>query len=349
MRRRSFLKSIAAGASIRLEMNTGFLTAGSSPRTSVGVGEYSFPHSPHTKSAYDFLEYCSSLGAGGIQIGLDSLDGEYLDKLRRRAEELQMYLEVDVGLPQGDNVTEFERAVAAAKRAGALCMRSACLNGRRYENFSRLDQWRDFVAASHKRIAKAVLVVEKYRTPLGLENHKDWTADEMLALLEYHSSEYLGVCLDTGNNISLLDDPMDVVMKLAKYAVTTHFKDMAVQECPQGFLLSEVPLGEGILDLGQVVTTIRAARPRARLNLEMITRDPLTVPCLTKEYWVTFPDRNGEYLARTLAMVKAHPPREALPKVTGLDEAARRQAEEDNVKRCLAYAAQNLGLRAGSK
>jgi sugar phosphate isomerase/epimerase len=349
MKRRRFLKSVAAAASIRLELDTEFLTARPSSRTSVGVSEYSFSHSPHTKSAYDFLEYCSSLGAGGIQIGLDSLDGEYLDKLRRRAEELQMYLEVDVGLPQGDDVAKFERVVAAAQRAGALCLRSACLTGRRYENFNSLEQWKDFVTTSHQRIAKAVPVVEKYRIPLGLENHKDWTADEMVALLDRHSSEYLGVCLDTGNNIALLDDPMDVVTKLAKYAVTTHFKDMAVQEYPQGFLLSEVPLGEGILDLAQIVATIRAARPRARLNLEMITRDPLRVPCLTENYWVTFPYRNSEYLARTLAMVRDHPPREPLAKVSGFDEAAWRQAEEDNVKRCLAYAADNLGLRASSK
>ena len=308
--------------------------------------QYSFSDSPHTRSAYDFLEYCSSLGAGGIQIGLDSLDTGYLEKLRRRTSELGMYLEVIVSLPQRNDSADFERHVAAAQRAGAQCLRSACLNGRRYESFSSLDQWKDFVTESHRRIAQAMPILEKYRMPLGLENHKDWTADEMVALLQRHASEYLGVCLDTGNNISLLDDPLDVIGKLAPFAVTTHFKDVAVKDYPEGFLLSEVPLGQGILDLSWVVDSIRKARPRARMNLEMITRDPLKVPCLTDQYWVTFPERNGVYVARTLTLVREHPPREPLPHVSGLEEAARRRQEEDNVKQCLAYAGEKLGLRA---
>jgi len=40
-----------------------------------------------------------------------------------------------------------------------------------------------------------------------MENHKDWTLEDMLRVLRPISSEYLGVCVDFGNNISLLDDP----------------------------------------------------------------------------------------------------------------------------------------------
>lgn len=312
----------------------------------MGVCQYSFSQSPHTSSAYDFLEYCHSLGAGGVQIGLDSTDPAYLDRLRRRTAELGMYLEAIVSLPQSDDPSDFERHVDAAQQAGAVCLRSACLNGRRYENFTRLDEWQSFVAESDRRIALALPVLEKHRIPLGLENHKDWTADEMVALIQRHNSEFLGVCLDTGNNLSLLDDPMEVIAKLAPFAVSTHFKNVAVAEYPEGFLLSEVPLGEGILDLSQVVETIRKARPNPRLNLEMITRDPLKVPCLTDSYWATFPERNGEYLARTLRLVRSRPPARPLPQISGLDPEARRRLEEDNVKLCLVYAREALGLRA---
>ena len=117
---------------------------------------------------------------------------------------------------------------------------------------------------------------------------------------------------------------------------------------PEGFLLSEVPLGQGILDLSWVVDSIRKVRPRARLNLEMITRDPLKVLCLTDKYWVMLPERKGVYLARTLALVQGHARGEPLPQVSGLEGVARRQQEEDNVKQCLAYAGEKLGLRAAS-
>jgi sugar phosphate isomerase/epimerase len=311
----------------------------------MGVVQYSFSASPYSRSAYEFLEYCHSLGAGGIQITLDSEEPAYLENLKRRAAELDMYLEAIVNLPQRDDTADFERQVVSARQAGAVCLRSACLNGRRYETFTSLDDWKSFVVLSHQRIALAVPILEKYRLPLGLENHKDWTADEMADLLEHHSSEFLGACLDTGNNISLLDAPMEVVEKLAPFAVTTHFKNMAVKDAPEGFLLAEVPLNQGVLDLIQVVNTIHTARPHIRFNLEMITRDPLKIPCLTDQYWVTFPDRDGLYLARTLRFVHDHPPSEPLFQVSGMDQGARHRQEEENVKQCLAFARDGLGLQ----
>ena len=49
-----------------------------------------------------------------------------------------------------------------------------------------------------------------------------------------------------------------------------------------------------------MVDTIRRARPEVCFSLEMITRDPLEVPCLTEKYWSTFDDVNGVHLARML-------------------------------------------------
>ena len=70
---------------------------------------------------------------------------------------------------------------------------------------------------------------------------------------------------------------------------------MGVEEYRDGFLLSEVPLGAGVLDLApRRQGSLRTARPEIRLNLEMITRDPLKVPCLSDGYWTTFPDLPGK-------------------------------------------------------
>ena len=313
------------------------------PRTSMGVCAYSFGYR-RPKSAYEFLEYCHDLGAGGVQIGLESLEREYTQKVRRRAEQLEMYLEVIADLPS-DDPSGFERTVRAAKEAGALCLRAACLSGRRYEAFSTLDEWKRFVIESKGRIARTLPILEKYRMPLGLENHKDWTAEEMVALLKEYNSEYLGACIDAGNNIALLDDPMDLVERLSRYAVTTHIKDMATEEYAEGFLLSEVPLGQGMLDLKRICQTIARARPKAKFTLEMITRNPLKIPCLSERYWATFPDRSGECLARTLSLVRAHKIERPLPRPDALDPAVRLRLEEDNVRQCLAYARGQLGFQ----
>ena len=311
-------------------------------RTTLGVCVYSFPLQ-RPRSALQFLEYCSSLGAGGIQTELESLEPEYTTRLRQRVEELGMYLEVIAALPK-DDAAGFEHTVKAAKEAGAICLRAACLDGRRYEAFSSLDEWKSFVAASRAKISRALPLLEKHGMAMGIENHKDWTTDELVALMKEFSSEYFGVCMDTGNNFALLDDPMELVERLAPYAVTTHIKDMGAEEYSEGFLLSEVPLGEGMLDMKRIVGTIAKARPTAKFTLEMITRNPLKIPCLTEKYWRTFPDRSGQCLARTLALVRAHKPRRPLERPETLDRPAWLKLEEANVKKCLAYAREQLGL-----
>jgi sugar phosphate isomerase/epimerase len=311
----------------------------------MGIATTSLMTARRPHDTYEFLEYCNALGAGGIQASLSSLESDYLKKLRARAEQLGMYIEVMADLPRQEDATAFERTIRAAKEVGAICVRTAALGGRRYENFSNLSDWQAFVTQSLAAIDRALPVVSGEKMPLAIENHKDWTAQELAALMKDKSSEYLGVCLDTGNNIALLDNPMDAIEMLASYTLSTHFKDMAVEPYADGFLLSEVPLGEGIIDLKRAAAAIQRSHPKTRFTLEMITRNPLEVPCLTDKYWVTFPDRNGKYLADTLRMVRAAAARlQRLPHVDKQSRQALLQLEEENIKQSLHYARTQLGL-----
>jgi sugar phosphate isomerase/epimerase len=333
MNRRKFLFAAAAAG-----------TLSAAPRSKMGIAVTCYMSFGHPKDTYQFLEHASNLGAGGIQMQLTSKEVDDARKLRSRAEQLGMYFEAIGRLTARDDPAAFERTVVAAKEAGALCLRVNCIPGRRYEAFSNLADWKESVGRTRENIDAAARIVERHQVPLAIENHKDWTAEELAALMKEKSSRWLGVCLDTGNNISLLDDPMATVERLAPYAFTTHLKDMGVAPYPDGFLLSEMPLGEGLLDMRRIVDSIRTARPQARITLEMITRDPLQVPCLTEKYWATFPDRNGSYLASTLRLVRDRKDTRPLPKVDGLPHDAQLRLEEENVKQCLNYGRERLGL-----
>ncbi len=341
MNRRVFLRgtTIAGAGSFILPLMAQ-TSAHTAPPGKMGIATTSYLTAWRPRDTYEFLEHCHALGAAGIQA---PLHGD-LEKIRNRAQQLGMYIEVMVPLPHGSDTSAFEAAVKDAQTVGATALRSACLGSRRYETFKSLADWQEFVARSDKSVEAAVPVLERYKIPLGLENHKDWTADEMAALLKRHSSEYLGSCLDFGNNISLLDDPMYVVETLAPYAVCTHVKDMGVAPYDDGFLLSEVLFSEGFLDLPRMIALVRQARPATHFSLEMITRDPLKVPCLTDGYWITFPDRNGRYLARTLKLVEKEHPSQPLPRVAQLSHAEQLRLEEQNVVACLKYAHEKLDL-----
>jgi len=338
MTRRDFIRYSAA-ASAAGAMNTS-LMAEFMPPHKMGIATTSYMGVWRPKDTYEFLERCHSLGAAGIQA---AIHGD-IPKIRAQAGQWGMYVEAMVPMPRGGDTVRFEQSLKDARDVGAVALRSACLGTRRYETFHSLDAWRQHVAESETSVSAAVPLLEKYKIPLGLENHKDWTDDELVALLRKHSSEYLGACVDFGNNIALLDRPMDVIEKLAPYAVCTHLKNMAVEPDEDGFLLSEVLLSDGYLDLRQAVSLIRQHRPKAHFSLEMITRDPLKVPCLNDGYWVTFPDRNGIYLARTLKFVQTHKSAKPLPRVSQLPHEEALKVEEQNVVECLDWAQKNLDL-----
>jgi 3-oxoisoapionate decarboxylase len=291
------------------------------------------------------MELAAQVGAAGAHGGMPDISLDWARRTRAMKEELDMYLEIQTFLPAaGADPGEFEHAVKVAKEAGATSLRAVCLLGRRYELANSLEDWKAMVARFHQQIAAAMPIVERHRMPLGIENHKDWRVEQQVALLEHYSSEYIGVCLDTGNNLAVLDDPMETIEKLAPWTFNVHFKDMAMEECATGFLLSEVPLGEGILDLPRAVGLVRAARPEARFSLEIIVRDPLLVPCLTDQYWATFDDVNGGELARALTRIRASSPRTPLPRITGLSAEARHALEHEFVDRSIRYSVEHLGM-----
>jgi len=289
---------------------------------------------PRARDAYEFLEKCYGLGAGGMQT---QLNGD-LQKLRARAEQLGMYIEGMVSIPRNGDMAPLERSLADAKAAGATIVRAAMLGGRRYETFPTLADWKKWVEQSHAALKLALPVIEKHKLTVAVENHKDWTLEDFERLLKTYSSESLQVCLDFGNNLALLDDPMEVIEALAPYTKSTHVKDMGVRPYADGFLLSEVPLGTGILDLPRIMSLLQKANSKLNYSLEMITRDPLKVPCLTEAYWTAFPNRNGKYLAQTLRLVQAHSSGAPLPTVSQLSREERARVEEENVKACFRYA-----------
>lgn len=249
-----------------------------------------------------------------------------------------MWIEGMISVPRTGDTAAFERSLSDAKAAGASVLRVALLGGRRYESFPTLADWTRWMEETHKALRLAIPIVEKHKITLAIENHKDWTLEDMERLLKSYSSEYVGVCLDFGNNIALLDDPMEMAEALARYTQSTHVKDMGVRPYADGFLLSEVPLGTGILDLPRMVSLLQKTNPRVQFSLEMITRDPLKVSCLAPQYWTVFPERNGKHLARTLKLVQKHNSTAPLPTVSQLSREEQVRVEEENVKACLRYA-----------
>ncbi len=293
--------------------------------------------------AAEMIETCRDLGAGGFQIDVAQLtsgDPGYLKKIRATAG----FIELSVSARVLEDEAGFEKVAATAEALGVTRLRVACLSGRRYENFDDISSWRAFADRWKKAMRTAEPLLRKHKLLVGIENHKDWTADELAEILNGIGSPYLGVCLDFGNNMALLEDPLETTEKLAPFVVTTHLKDMAVRRYESGFELSEVPLGRGILPLSQMVAMLRRHRSDVKFCLEMITRDPLKVPYKTDKYWITYDRQDEERVARFERTILNRSSNQPLPHITGRSEEDSLKVEMQNVIECSRYAINELKL-----
>lgn len=300
---------------------------------------------PGFSNAIELLNHCHEIGAGGLQVGIRDWTADFAKKVRDQREKLGLYLEGSISFPKTEeDLPSFEEEVQRAKEAGATILRTVCHGGRRYEVFDSLDEFEEFKIQSIRMLELAEPVVARQKMKLAIENHKDWRADELAAIVKNLSSEWVGVTFDFGNSIALVEDPMQVAETLTPYVFSTHVKDMGVDQYEDGFLLSEVPLGEGILDLATMADLCTKHNPEVTFNLEMITRDPLQIPCLTDDYWDTFPGVSGRDLARTLRDVKTNRKEQPLPRVSHLGAEERLATEEQNILLSLAYSKKSMGL-----
>jgi 3-oxoisoapionate decarboxylase len=301
---------------------------------------------PGFLNAIDLMEHCHQIGAAGIQVVVREWTTDFAKKVRERSEKLALYIEGSISMPgKTADVAEFESDVIRAKEAGVKIIRTVCSPGRRYEVFHSFASFQEAKTNALTSLQLAEPVLRKHKIKLAVENHKDWRASELVDIIKKLHSEWIGVTLDFGNSIALMEDPMEVVQTLAPYLFTTHVKDMGLDEYEDGFLLSEVPLGTGMLDLPKIIATCRQYNSNTTYNLEMITRDPLEIPCLKDDYWVTFEGVHGSELARTLRMVRENRFKPSLPKVSHLSADERLGKEEENILACLTFSKARLGLK----
>lgn len=322
------------------------------PKSPLGIGSAAMgAHSRGVPGVFEglsgnpvrYVEYCRSLGAGGIQAGFN----DNLPAIRAKLDELGMYYEGNAALPatpDGDTAP-FEQSLLSAKALGATCVRAVSRtlpggSGRRYETYTSLAQYEEWQRNANAVVEKVLPIAEKHRIAIALENHKDRAAEEHAAFLKRVSSEWLGSLIDPGNNMSFMEGPEHTVALLAPYAKAVSLKDMGVAPYEKGFLLSEVVFGTGCTDQKALFEMVRKHNPKIQATEELITRDPLEVPVLTEEYYRSFPANVRARRDKWMESVKARQTR--LPVVTPLSPAERLKAEADNHRATLAWGVKNL-------
>lgn len=204
----------------------------------------------------DFLARAKELGVDGVSLEscfFPTYDEGWLKSLRDQLDDygfdrVYAWGHPD-GLERGKNFEEFDVMMASFERAkliGADVMRvvGSSLMFRHEPHGPQIE-------ALTKMFKKAVPVAEDMQIKMAVENHIDFTADEILQLIENVDSDYFGINFDTGNFLRLLDDPIAGMEKLAPYTYATHVKDLMPDKTAKPtdwHFFAGVPVGMGLID-----------------------------------------------------------------------------------------------------
>jgi sugar phosphate isomerase/epimerase len=224
----------------------------------------------------DFLKRAKRHGVDGVSLEscfIPSFAPDALRALRDRLDACGFERVWAWGHPDGLRSGEDRNAerdliahIGHAKAVGADTMRIVGGNRR-----TRPDSWVRHLRQLRGALRRVIPAAEDAGVTLAIENHIDLLADEMVELIRAVDSPYLGVTLDTGNNLRLFEDPVEVCRKLAPYARATHIKDIDVwRGDPKEFSFwPSVAVGDGIVDLKAVVGFLKRARYRGLMCVEI--------------------------------------------------------------------------------
>jgi sugar phosphate isomerase/epimerase len=226
----------------------------------------------------DFLPYAESLEVD--EVALETIffpifDDAYCAALKARLDESGMKRIIGWGHPDGlhggrdeEALADLIRHIPRAAHVGADIMRIVAAS-MLYVN----EEHGPMVERSIGMLRRAVSVAEGEGVVLALENHIDFTSEEILEILDGVGSPNLKVNFDTGNALRLFEDPVEAARNLAPHCVSTHTKDITFRKGgkPTERFTSwpSVPAGEGLIDLPSIARVLVEAGFTGSLAIEL--------------------------------------------------------------------------------
>jgi sugar phosphate isomerase/epimerase len=225
----------------------------------------------------DFLARAHEIGAEAVSLEtcfLPSLEPEYLTSLKPLLDEYGFdrvfaWGHPD-GLERGKNEAAFEEVKTLIPRAvliGADVMR---VTGSSL--MFRHEDHQEQLGLLAKQFKECMAIANDSGVKLAVENHIDFTSDEILQLIEMVDDSNFGVNFDTGNFLRLLDDPVAGMEKLAPYVLATHCKDLDVDrkvDPREWFFFAGVPVGQGLVDNLKLAEYLAKANYQGFLAVEI--------------------------------------------------------------------------------
>ncbi len=275
-------------------------------------------------NAFQLMDYAAGLGLGNVHFSergnLDTLEVPYLQSIRSHADALGLRIEIgmrsferhsstfDASLGTGEE--QLAAMLHAARVLGSPVVR--CFLGMQADRLGDVP-FEQHIAEATRTLRAAAPLAEDLGIAIAVENHGgvDLLARELRDLIEAVGSDFVRVCLDTGNPTYAAEDAVLAAEILAPYVVTTHLRDTKIWATPEGAMVQWAPVGEGDVDLRRIVEIVGRHAPDSAIDLEIITGvAPKAIPYFDpgSDFWRMYPGMHARDFARFVAVAQGGTP-----------------------------------------
>ena len=254
---------------------------------------------------WDLVDIARRVNADGVMFNpafIPEPQEESLRRLARESEEFHLYMEIET---YGTDPKFLRKIVDYSEVLGANVMRTF-VGGVATRHEVGLEEWKRMLRRAANNLREISTYARSRGVRIAVENHGDVRTGELLELLRMVDSEWVGVCFDTGNQVFLLEDPLDSAKALAPYVLTTHVKEYRVLYCPRGLLVEGCKLFEGDIPNREIIPILRRHSPMGRdlhLNVE-VALERIVVPFLEPEFIKNLGEIDVAQLLKTLKYAK---------------------------------------------
>lgn len=310
------------------------------PQRSVRLGLDAYSLRSQGWTAFQLLEFCAAKSLNVLHFSeirfLGSLERDHLKRVRAYASELGLDLEIGMrsicpsstifNRAAGTAEAQLTSVIEAAPHVGSPIVR--CVLGR----FSD----RSEPGGIERRIDDTIRVLKSVRArvvdaglKIAVENHAgDMQARELKDLVEEAGSDFVGVCLDSGNSLWAIEDPHLALDVLAPYVLTSHLRDGVVWNTPEGAAVSWTRMGEGRVGIEDYIRRFIELCPASAVSLEVIVTDePRILAHHDRGFWDAYRRMPAWEFARFLSLADRGAPSERRAPAAGAALAARELAD----------------------
>ncbi|MGD8452406.1 MAG: sugar phosphate isomerase/epimerase [Phycisphaerae bacterium] len=300
----------------------------------VGVDSYSL--GPLRLSPLEMLDWARQHGAAGVHFsGLDlpgggTPDDGLLRELAAHAEAHDLYLEWGGGQHIPFDMTTWQprdvlpintAAVHQADIVGTPIIRS-CSGG--------LMRWSDQSPPTEDLLRETANALNAQRSllvdanvTLAIELHFEFTTFELLRLFDMCDAEpggHLGICLDTMNVLTMLEEPLAATERILPWVVATHAKDGTLRQTDTGLQSFTTEIGHGTVPFADILARLATLDRDVHLSVED-HGGWFDLPIFDPGFLSRFPDLTPATMTQLVGIARANEPRLAAGELAPLDRA----------------------------